>query len=113
MVGDLQDLRGHARVGGVQEGPCQLTGSTSISPQRATSEPSARSAAIWAVGRVTPVVTLEIQAATLEVSGVSGRVSRMFENVTRDGSAHTNPLLPPSWWCSISTADDRPSHPLK
>ncbi len=29
------------------------------------------------------------------------------------GSCHTNPLLPPSWRCSISTWDDRPSHPFQ
>lgn len=84
-----------------------------MSPQCATSDPSARSAAICPVGRLIPVCTEEIHLATFAVSGVSGRVSRMVEKVTRVGSCQTKPLLPPSCRCSISTVDDSPSHPLK
>ncbi|KIX79042.1 hypothetical protein SF12_06350 [Streptomyces sp. MBRL 601] len=65
------------------------------------------------MGRLIPVCTEEIHLATLVVSGVSGRVSRIVEKVTRVGSAHTKPLLPPSCRCSTSTWEDRPSQPLK
>jgi hypothetical protein len=44
-----------------------------------------------------PVVMEVIQVPTFPVSGVSGRVNVMLEKVTRDGSCHTKPLLPPSW----------------
>lgn len=59
-----------------------------------------------------PVASDEIQAATREVSAVSGRVRRIVENVTRVGNCQTKPLLPPSCRCSTSTSDARPSQPL-
>jgi hypothetical protein len=64
---------------GSSVGPVQLDGSASSSPHCATSEPSARRAAIWTVGRITPVVIDEIHVVSLELSGVSGLVSFSVE----------------------------------
>lgn len=101
-----------AGLAGSSVGPVHRTGSTSTRPHWATVDPSARNAAICAVGRVMPVASEEIQAATFAVSGVRGRVRRMVENVTRVGSCQTKPLLPPSRRCSTSTSEERPSQPL-
>src|SRR5437868_8977364 len=102
-----------AGLSGSSVGPVQLTGTTSSSPHRATSDPSARSASICAVGRRIPVATEEIQAMTRVVSWLIGLVNRTLECLTREGNCHTCPLLPPSSRCSMSTWAASPSHPLK
>ena len=78
----------------------------------ATTSPSPVIAVIVAVCRSTPLAKLHSHPVSFALSLPIARLSLMLGYFIRVGSCQTNPLLPPSSRCSMTTSSPSPSQLL-